>query len=117
MMRALEEEASDAGEESLVLSEKSTYTPSHQAYAADESRQSEDFSSVDIALERLRLAAGPHNSFAKPVIAPVSSNQEVPIKSATSSKTTEASSALDLLQQPTLSLLIEESGPNYQVEA
>ncbi|PLW18860.1 hypothetical protein PCASD_16811 [Puccinia coronata f. sp. avenae] len=117
MMRALEEEASDAGEESLVLSEKSTYTPSHQAYAADESRQSEDFSSVDIALERLRLAAGPHNSFAKPVIAPVSSTQEVPIKSATSSKTTEASSALDLLQQPTLSLLIEESGPNYQVEA
>ncbi|WAQ81299.1 hypothetical protein PtA15_1A639 [Puccinia triticina] len=54
-MRALEEECSEAGEESLEVSGESTYI-STQLYAPDDARRAEDFSSVDLALERLRVA-------------------------------------------------------------
>lgn len=56
MMRALSEEGSETGEESLSVSGESTYI-STQLYMPDEARRpTDDFSSVDIALERLRRA-------------------------------------------------------------
>ncbi|KAA1093416.1 hypothetical protein PGTUg99_010801 [Puccinia graminis f. sp. tritici] len=116
MMRALEEEASEAGEDSLEVSGESTYI-STQLYNAEAARRAEDFSSVDLALERLRVAAAPRSlSLVKPT-AP-SSGQEKTLKSVV--KGSEAD-LTDSSLQPKLSLMIQETvSPainNYQIEA
>jgi hypothetical protein len=116
MMRALEEEASEAGEDSLEVSGESTYI-STQLYNAEDARRAEDFSSVDLALERLRVAAAPRSlSLVKPT-AP-SSGQEKTLKSAVKGPEADLT---DSSLQPKLSLMIQETvSPaitNYQIEA
>ncbi|KAH9441287.1 hypothetical protein MJO28_015736 [Puccinia striiformis f. sp. tritici] len=117
MMRALEEEASEVGEESLELSGESTYI-STQLYNPEETRRCEDFTSVDLALERLRVAAAPRRlSLIKPA-APSSSVSSKPAKSGVKSP---ESDAVDVVQQPPkLSLMIQETvapAANFKIEA
>ena len=103
-MRGLEEESSEAGEESIEVSGESTYI-STQLYAPDDTRRAEDFSSVDLALERLRVAAGPRSlALVKP--STPSSVQEKPVKSAV--KSPEPASIAGS-PQPKLSLMIQEA--------
>lgn len=95
MMRGLEEEGSNStAEESLEVSRE--YISTQLYNMSEDARRPDDFSSVDIALQRLRLAAAPR-SLAKH---PSSPGQD---KIPANNSLTDPS--------PNISLLIQESGP------